>query len=291
MVPLRHTGRLRFAHYDAGLKSNAAHRGNQIVFYRRQNNLAHAFRVMLGAASAALALIAASSPAAAQSHGGIFETLFGRPWSNGPSAYADPSSSSPFKWFGSRPAETPPADVGGPIAYCVRLCDGRFYPIQHLSAVSPVQACSASCPASQTRIYNGEAIDNAVAVDGKHYADLSTAFTYRGKIVPGCTCNGRDAFGLANTPIEDDPTLRPGDIVATNDGLMAYNGGAPGTKAQAGNFTPISSYSGLSAELRRRLTETKVAPTSPAVPAEVKQRAAVPADSSAHRNKRVQLDR
>ena len=43
-------------------------------------------------------------------------------------------------------------------------------------------------------------------------------------IVPDCTCNGKDALGLVNTPVDDDPTLRPGDIVATNDGLMAYNG-------------------------------------------------------------------
>src|SRR5262249_51533506 len=86
----------------------------------------------------------------------------------------------------------------------------------------------------------------------KRYWELATAFTYRKKI-PGCTCNGRDAFGLVNTAVADDPTLRPGDIVATNAGLMAYSGGPNGS-----TFTPISSYAGLSADLRRQLTETKV---------------------------------
>ena len=39
-----------------------------------------------------------------------------------------------------------------------------------------------------------------------------------------CTCNGRDAFGLASFDVKNDPTLRPGDIVSTKDGLMAYAG-------------------------------------------------------------------
>src|SRR5262249_59312187 len=80
---------------------------------------------------------------------------------------------------------------------------------------------------------------------------------YRKKIVPGCTCNGRDAFGLVTTPVADDPTLRAGDIVATKAGLMAYSGGANGP-----TFTPISTYAGLSADLRRQLTETKIEPAA-----------------------------
>jgi hypothetical protein len=51
---------------------------------------------------------------------------------------------------------------------------------------------------------------------------------------------------FVNTPVADDPTLRPGDIVATNAGLMAYDGGPNGS-----TFTPISTYAGLSADLRR----------------------------------------
>jgi hypothetical protein len=42
-------------------------------------------------------------------------------------------------------------------------------------------------------------------------------------------------FGLVNTPVADDPTLRPGDIVATNAGLMAYNAGPNGS-----TLVPIS---------------------------------------------------
>jgi hypothetical protein len=80
--------------------------------------------------------------------------------------------------------------------------------------------------------------------------------------------------------------LRPGDIVATNAGLMAYSGGPNGS-----TFTPISNYAGLSADLRRQLTETKIEPAAerPAPPPPVRQAQAPPARST--KNKRAQADR
>jgi hypothetical protein len=196
-----------------------------------------------------VSLLGSFAPASAQS---LFEALFGR-WT-GPTAYADPQPQlNPFAG-GERSAG------GGSVAYCVRLCDGRYFPIQRHGGISPAQACNSFCPASATNIYNGgSSIDHAVSADGKRYTELNTAFVYRQKIVPGRTCNGRDAFGLVNTPVAEDTTLRPGDIVATNGGLMAYNGSSD---PRAPNFTPINSYAGLSTELRQRLTETKIAPAT-----------------------------
>jgi hypothetical protein len=66
---------------------------------------------------------------------------------------------------------------------------------------------------------------------------------------------GDRRVGEVTTPVADDPTLRPGDIVATNAGLMAYNGGPNNS-----TFTPVSTYAGLSADLRRQLTKTKIEP-------------------------------
>jgi hypothetical protein len=168
----------------------------------------------------------------------------------------------------------------------VRVCDGRYFPIQRHSGASSAQTCSSFCPASATQIYNGNGINHAVAPDGKRYSELATAFAYREKIIPSCTCNGRDAFGLVNTPVANDPTLRPGDIVATNAGLMAYNGGTNGP-----TFTPISAYAGLSADLRRQLTETKIEPAAegPAPMPPLRQAEAPPARST--KNKRAQADR
>jgi hypothetical protein len=243
-------------------------------------------------AAAIAALVLPATSAAAQN--GIFDSLFGRRPSSPATAYADPSPQfNPFNLFGSRAPEAPKAaELGGSTAFCVRTCDGRFFPIERHAGVSQAQACSSFCPASQTRIYNGGSIDQAVGPDGKRYTELGTAFAYREKIVPGCTCNGKDAFGLVRTPVNDDPTLRPGDIVATNAGLMAYNGNNGGTKKQSASFTPVGSYSGLSGELRRKLTETKIAPaldTPAAIPTQVQGDAATTVRNG--KNKRVQLDR
>ena len=71
------------------------------------------------------------------------------------------------------------------------------------------------------------------------YADLDTAFLYRKELVDGATCNGRDHFGLARIDAKTDPTLRPGDIVATESGLLAVTG----MKNRVADFTPIDSRS------------------------------------------------
>jgi hypothetical protein len=60
--------------------------------------------------------------------------------------------------------------------------------------------------------------------------------------------------------------LRPGDVVATTDGLVAYSGVRTGT-ALAAEFTPVASYPGLTAETRARLGEMKVAPLASDMPA------------------------
>jgi Protein of unknown function (DUF2865) len=225
-------------------------------------------------------LVASLGLAGSASAQNILEALFGR--FIGPTAYADPQGQiSPFG--GSTRYEGT-----GSVTYCVRLCDGRYFPIQRHGGISAAQACSSFCPAAATKIYNGgSSIDHAVAADGRPYTELNSAFVYRTKIVPGCTCNGKDAFGLVNTPVAEDTTLRPGDIVATNHGLMAYNGG---NDPRAPNFTPVTSYAGLSAEMRQRLTETKIAPATetPASLPPVKQ-----AETSARntRGKRAQADR
>jgi hypothetical protein len=66
----------------------------------------------------------------------------------------------------------------------------------------------------------GSSIDNAATDSGKAYSSLPNAFRYRNELVSGCTCNGKDAMGLAQVSIENDPTLRKGDIVAGANGLV-----------------------------------------------------------------------
>jgi hypothetical protein len=155
--------------------------------------------------------------------------------------------------------------TGHSVAFCVRLCDGKSFPLERYPNATPVETCQAMCPASKTKVFFGTEIDGAVAHDGVRYAHFDNAFLYRKQLVANCTCNGRDVFGLAPFGMASDPTLRPGDIVVTKDGLMAYTG----KSGQAGAFTPVDAAR-ISAELN-----------SVTVPPRVAQRAEQPATQSA----------
>jgi hypothetical protein len=85
----------------------------------------------------------------------------------------------------------------------------------------------------------GSSIDHALTESGKPYSELPNAFRYRKELVAGCTCNGKDQVGLARVKVEDDPTLRKGDIVAGADGLMVAGRGAD-KRGAALNFSPAS---------------------------------------------------
>jgi Protein of unknown function (DUF2865) len=243
------------------------------LLIRRQTRLRRGVNGILVTGITVTTLVTSAATASAQN---IFEALFGRLWNSPVTSSADPTP----------PLRSPEATRSeGGVSYCVRLCDGRYFPIQRHSGASSAQTCSSSCPASATRIYNGNDIDHAVAPDGKRYSELATAFAYRKKVIPGCTCNGRDAFGLVYPAVADDSTLHPGDIVATPAGLMAYNGGPNGS-----TFTPISTYAGLSADLRRQLTETKIEPAGEGpAPPPVRQAETLPVRDT--KNKRAQVDR
>jgi len=139
-------------------------------------------------------------------------------------AYSDPANPSDrpiYNPLGQAPAPATASGGGRAVAYCVRTCDGRYFPMVHHANANPVQLCGAFCPAAKTIVFNGSQIDGAVAANGTRYNDLEHAFVYRQKIVEGCTCNGKDAFGLARIDVATDPTLRQGDIVATGDNVKA----------------------------------------------------------------------
>ena len=127
---------------------------------------------------------------------------------------------------------------GGGQAYCVRTCDGRYFPVTASDNASRAVSCNSFCPASETQVVYGSNIDNAATENGKLYSELPNAFRYRNELVAGCTCNGKDAIGLAQVKIEDDPTLRKGDIVAGENGLLVA--GRSDRRGAALNFSPAS---------------------------------------------------
>src|SRR5476651_782138 len=174
------------------------------------------FGVISGAV--ALGFVALSAPASA----GIFERIFGglRQAVEAPARL--PSSILPFVDPLVNPQHQVRGESGPAKAFCVRTCDGHFFPVQAHAGLSAAESCHSFCPASQTRLYSGTNIDYAISNDGSRYADLDTAFVYRKQLVDRCTCNGRTIFGLATMDATADPTLRPGDVVATKTGLMAF---------------------------------------------------------------------
>jgi Protein of unknown function (DUF2865) len=166
--------------------------------------------------------------------------------------------------FGGSPAQ-PPSDkkIDGPaLAYCVRLCDGHYFPMPRNAGIphsSPDKICSALCPASATKVYTGSEINDASAADGTSYSKLENAFVYRERMIPDCTCTGKGVGGTVAIDIHSDPTLRSGDIVATKDGLMVFKGSKQ-VPYQTSDFIPAKDYKGLPGGVRRTLAELRVAP-------------------------------
>src|SRR5712672_3284029 len=187
---------------------------------------------------------------------GLFDLFFGGGQKRSAlNFFADP--------FGINSQQNPPAAAprvaGSGPAFCVRSCDGKYFPLTMRGNATPVQMCQAFCPASATKVFYGSQIDSASASNGERYADSENAFAYRKALRADCTCNGRDPAGLAPVDLTLDTSLRPGDVVATTDGLVAYSGVRTGTGLTA-EFTPVASYPGLTAETRAWLGEIKVAP-------------------------------
>jgi hypothetical protein len=228
-----------------GVESALRH---ELSFQRRRR------RLMLVAATISGFALFAPGVAAAE---GLFDFLFGG--IEKPQPHQAPQGNFFADPFGTNQQTQPPRAAvtsSGP-AFCVRSCDGRYFPLMRGTA-SPAQICQAFCPASPTKVFFGSNIDSAYATNGERYAESENAFAYRKALRADCTCNGRDPAGLAPIDLALDSSLRPGDVVATTDGLVAYSGNHAGSGQ--GEFTPIASYPGLTAELRARLNEMKVAP-------------------------------
>jgi hypothetical protein len=140
---------------------------------------------------------------------------------------------------GSGQPAQPRVARGGGAAYCVRTCDGRYFPLTTTGDQTRAEACKSFCPASETRVVYGGSIDSAATEAGKPYSELPNAFRYRTELVAGCTCNGKDAGGLARINVENDPTLRKGDLVAGVNGLVVASQSRD-RRGTAVNLTPVS---------------------------------------------------
>lgn len=230
--------------------------------------------------------VATFGPLAPASAQGFFEAIFG-----GLHRIFEPAvpPRDPYSSMARAPNLLPPqpsGDNGPSRGYCVRTCDGHYFPVQAYPGASAADMCHALCPASTTRVYGGRDIDTAMARDGSRYADLDRAYLYRRLTVAGCTCNGRNQFGLAPIDINRDPTLKPGDVVATGSGLLVYSG-----MNGSSDFTPVASYAGFARPYREQLSAIRVMRTAPGRPAEMTSSIRPPASADLYDPRRSQIPR
>jgi len=191
---------------------------------------------LLVATAVSATIIGAAPPAKAFD---FFSAFFGGDSSPPPSPFQRPLG------YGSDDGMQFPPRSNGTVrargtstAYCVRTCDGRYFPVNQNGDQSRAETCSSLCPASETKVFYGSNIDGATTDGGKAYSSLANAFKYREQLVAGCTCNGKDSVGLASITIAEDKTIRKGDIVAGEGGLVVANQAASRHRA-ATNFSPV----------------------------------------------------
>ena len=157
--------------------------------------------------------------------------------------------------------EPPVQSRHGPrVAYCVRLCDGRYFPLPRNAgtpSMSPEKVCSAMCPAAETRIFSGNNISRAADDNGKNYTSIENAFLFRDRLLKNCTCTGESPAGVASMDAMNDATLRRGDVVMTSDGPMVFAGDRS-LPHKPSDFKPAEDYKGLPKSVRQQLSEMRV---------------------------------
>ncbi len=130
--------------------------------------------------------------------------------------------------------------------FCVRACDGYYFPLIKSTRATRQQSCEIACPAAQMEIFDGATIETARNRKGQRYAAQPHAFAFRSGSAGGaCACNdlnSSQAYFEENA--RTDPTLQSGDIVVETDGAFVYRGS---------KLVPLSSASFMPPALRDRL--------------------------------------
>lgn len=123
-----------------------------------------------------------------------------------------------------RPGEFDGASIGGS-GFCVRGCDGYYFPVPRAPRAARQQACEYACPSAAVEFYGGSDIENARNAKGEKYSRLPMAFSFRDKRAEQCTCNRPETSQAFFVRISrTDPTLREGDVIMQPDGALVYQG-------------------------------------------------------------------
>lgn len=220
-------------------------------------------RAMATGFAALLALGLLFAPAPGRAEGGLLEFLFGPdPTPSQPqiapqrarrdSAPARRVKSAVGELRFAKPKDGLPAGGGTGFAseptaggFCVRTCDGYFFPLIKSTRATRQQSCEFACPSAPMEIYDGGTIESARNRKGQRYSALPVAFAFRERANSSCACNDpRSSQAFSEKTARNDPTLQSGDVIVENDGAFVYSGA---------RLVPLSNASFMSTTLRDRL--------------------------------------
>lgn len=84
---------------------------------------------------------------------------------------------------------------GGPMAICVRGCDGGFFPLTYSARSSNLDdlatMCRALCPNAEVKLYTAsqrKGLSSALSIDGEAYSDHPNAHKFEKTYDPACGC-------------------------------------------------------------------------------------------------------
>jgi hypothetical protein len=200
-----------------------------------------------------IALCLALAPSLAEGQG-LLEFLFGpdptprpaprqpewpparSPRVQGDLRFARPRTGAGGSGFSSDPV------VGG---FCVRSCDGYYFPLIKSTRATRQQSCEMACPSAQMEIFDGSTIETARNRKGQRYSTLPRAFAFRDKANSACACNDpRTSQAYFEQSAKNDPTLQSGDVIVETEGAFVYRGS---------KLVPLNSASFMPPALRDRL--------------------------------------
>ena len=118
------------------------------------------------------------------------------------SFFSNEEQSSPDEPPSSHFAPSPPPGYGGGSSsfrtWCVRECDGFYFPVSNYASESHFQEDEAKChslcasPAELFYHRSDQDVDQMVSLNGRPYASMPYAFKNRKVYIRGCSCNARE---------------------------------------------------------------------------------------------------
>jgi hypothetical protein len=146
--------------------------------------------------------------------------------------------------------------------YCVRTCDGYFFPLIKSARATRQQSCNFACPSATVEIYDGSSIESSRSARGQTYKALMDSLASH-PASGRCSCNDPStSAAYSRAAARTDPTLQNGDFVIEDEGPLVFGRDGLVPLAQARFVAPRTRASVLG--LMQRDGRTPKAPPEPA---------------------------